>query len=70
MRTAESLRRTLKLRGNFGADALPVRAFPEKLLALRALEIFVEPFVGAGRDAITDVFFLHLDKFAAAPHAA
>lgn len=51
-------------------DALPVGAFPEELVAVCAFEEFVEPFVGAGRDAVADLFFVHFDEFAAAAHAA
>ena len=51
-------------------DALPVGAFPEELVAGGAFEKFVEPFVGAGRDAVADLFFIYFDQFAAASHAA
>ena len=51
-------------------DALPVGAFPEELVAAGAFEKVVEPFVGAGRDAVAGVFFIDLDELAAATHAA
>ena len=47
-----------------------MRAFPEELVAVGAFEEVVEPFVSAGRDARAGLFFVDLDQFAAAPHAA
>ena len=55
---------------DFRLDALPVGAFPEELVTVCAFEEFVEPFVGAGRDAVADLFFVYLGEFAAAAHAA
>ena len=51
-------------------NALPVGAVPVKLAAEGALEIFVEPAVGARGDAVADLFLGDFDQFAAATHAA
>lgn len=47
-----------------------MRAVPENLSADGALEIFVEPAIGARRDAVADLFLGDFDQFAAATHAA
>ena len=51
-------------------DAFPVGAFPEELVAVAAFEEVVEPFVGAGRDAVAGLLFIDLDQLTAATHAA
>ena len=53
-----------------GADVTPVGAVPEELMAAFADEEFVEPEVGARRDAVPKGIFVNRDEAAAATHAA
>src|ERR1041385_8851982 len=45
-----------------------MRALPEELATTGAEPIFVDPGVGARRDAIADFFFIDQNEFAAATH--
>ena len=51
-------------------NPFPMGAFPEELVAVCAFKKFVEPFVGAGRDPVAELFLVYCDQFAAAAHAA